>query len=143
MARIAAWPWPGTRIVGVLVGVVVAIVYVATPPAHPSASWAGTAAQVLATLLLALVLDARAFRTDGMRKRDALSAALVLAAAVIALIFAVATAAYDSRLTAGTGAVVVGASVSLTWIVMTDVMHALICRAFCVGEGAGEHRINS
>jgi uncharacterized membrane protein YfcA len=120
---------PGTRLFGIAVGVVIAVGYIVAPPRDPNEAWAGTAAQVLATLLLALVLDARAFRTEAMRRRDAISAALVLLVAVLAIIVAVVSAAYDTELGAAGGALVVGASVSLTWIVMTDVLHGLVAHA--------------
>jgi peptidoglycan/LPS O-acetylase OafA/YrhL len=100
------------------------------PPDKLTQQWAGTAAQVVATLLLALVLEAGVFRQiEKMRRRDAISAAAVLLAAVFALIVVVFASGYDESLPTWVGALVVGASVSLTWVVLTDVLHWLFVRA--------------
>ena len=122
------WP-PGARAAGVAIGTGASVWYLADPPPPGSATWAGTAAQVLATLLLALVLDARAFRSGKMRRIDAMAAIVALMAAVGALIAAVRIAAYDEALPVVLGALVVGACVSLTWIVLTDVLDPLRDRA--------------
>jgi hypothetical protein len=121
---------PGARTVGVLIGCAFAGYYLIHPPPEPtSKAWVGTAGQVLATLVLALVLEARAFKPDKMRAHDAVSAIIALFAAILALIATVMTAAYDKGYAVGTGALVVGAGVSLSWIVLTDILDPLVARA--------------
>ena len=56
---------------------------------------------------------------------DAMAAIVALMAAVGALIAAVRIAAYDAELPVELGALIVGACISLSWMVLTDVLDPL------------------
>jgi hypothetical protein len=123
-------PWlrPGTRAASVVIGIGFAVWYLVDPPSNKDKDWPGTAAAVLATLLVALIL-AEPFKVAGMKRRDAWPAALTLLMAVVSLLLAVRSAAYGTGFSLAVGAIVIGSTTAMAWLALTGVLDALIRRA--------------